>query len=297
MPVWKRRPHRDVRPESAADLLCPELMADPMVDHDGLTELLRDPSPLAMVTSLSPRPPRSYYDEQVPRQRADPVEPVGEESVVARLAKLAALGMAMAMLSGAVVAAALIAQAEQGTTPGRGAAAARGSTMTGVRALIGFDATGDPAHRPAGTVTGEHRAPDVTRAPATTDGAADSSSAPPSATIGGAPPRTRAATVEAFYRLVDQKPGEAIGMLSPQLLDSNPDELVRIWDSVREITLHEVRPEPDGMVRVVLTMVRAGERPVRMTQLLGLATPNGPITEVKLLSSQRTSATTTANGG
>lgn len=271
MPVWKRRPHRVVKPESLSDLLCPELMADPMVHHEELAELLRDPSPLALLTPLPPPPPYFDHDDPVPHHRVDPTEPVEREGMVARLAKLTALGIALVMLCGAVMAAALLAKGGHDITTSRPDAAPT-SSMTGVRALIGF-------------ATGERH----------TEQSTESAFRPGSSTP--LPTADETATVKEFYRLIDEQPGAAVGLVSPTLLDSDPGELVRSWESVREITLHEVRSEPEGMVHVVLTMVLAGERPVRMTQMLGLASPNGPITEVRLLSSQRTSGTDAGTGG
>lgn len=288
MPDWKRNRSRVVRPESATELLCPELLADPFVDRAQLTELLRDPSPLADAELAPPYRPYFDHDDPMPRHRPDPAEPVDRESRAARVAKLAGLTVAIAVLCGAVVASSHAAGRDRGRIkPERPVA----GSMSGAHALIGFDdvtsyRSGLPEVTTAAPRTGQDAQP--------RQGTPDQAS---TATTTSTETATEFDTVRAFYDTVVADPTQALSMLGPDLLDSESDQLIRSWASVTDITLHELRAEADGMVRVVVTVVRKDDHRVRMTQLLRLSTPSGPISEAKLLSSQRTSVTQESTGG
>lgn len=299
MPDWKRNRSRVVRPESATELLCPELLADPFVDRAQLNELLRDPSPLADAEPAPPYRPHFDHDDPMPRHRPDPAEPVDRESRAARVAKLAGLTVAIVALCGAVVAASHAAGRDRSRIkPERPVA----GSMSGAHALIGFD---DVASYLGGSGTEDGARsglPEVTTAAPRTGEDAQPRQATPdptstATTTTSSETATELDTVRAFYDTVVADPTQALSMLGPDLLDSGSDQLIRSWESVTSVTLHELRAEADGMVRVVVTMVREDDHRVRMTQLLSLSTPSGPISEAKLLSSQRTSVTQESPGG
>ncbi|MGH3520351.1 MAG: hypothetical protein ACRDQ7_23800 [Haloechinothrix sp.] len=289
------------KPESVAEFLCPELLADPMIDHDALNDLLRDPSRLAVSDQPDPPPPR-YLDSDatVPAHRPDPAEPVEQGSVLGRVSKLAGLAVAMAVLAAAMVAASMTSEANRTRADDEQARSLPHTSLTGVRALIGLPGPDPPPRSPPSRTPATH-AEDTTASPP--DATAESgwasrpdTSPPPTSTT---PERvTKIQAVQEFYRWVAANPEHALIMVSPNLRDSGSEDLVRIWRTVRDITVHEVREEPSGMVRVVVTMIRDNDEQVRMTQLLGVDSGPSPlITEARLLSAQRTSVTQASTGG
>lgn len=259
MRIFKRASAgRSSKPACIEEFLGPELLDDPMVDRDELNDLLRDPSPL-----IPPEPPEPEY------------EPAPElpESAARRIAKLAGLVTALAMLCGAVVAATYLDRqraAEETAT-------FRPVHITGTRALVGFTPT-PPA--PAETM--------LTSAAA--GGEAPQPGTPVGSDAGVEPspyPTDPADFAEEFYRCIGPRPRDAISMLGANLRAGQSAELEHAWRIVRKVDVHELRIEPDGMVRAVVTMTTSDDERFRLTQLLRI--DDGPpqaITEARLLSSR-----------
>ncbi len=227
-----------------------------MIDHAELDDLLRDPSRLAVEDAPARGRARA--------RRPDPTEPIEQESLTARMAKLAGLIVAVAMLSGALVTAALSAESPRHGPGDLRARSLPSASLTGVHALLGVTSIepGDPEGVASTQPSRWPRLPE--RQP---------------------PDPVR--TVRDFYASVRSAPERALTMVSPELIDSGSELLVRSWRTVRDVTLHEVSAEESGMVRVVVTLLRDGGRQVRMTQLLGVSDDATPlISAARLLSAQ-----------
>lgn len=253
MRIFKRASAgRSSKPACIEDFLGPELLDDPMVDRDELNDLLRDPSPL-----IPPEPPEPDF------------EPAPElpESAARRIAKLAGLVTALAMLCGAVVAATYLDRqraAEETAT-------FRPVHITGIRALVGFTPTPQaPDTSPPTAAGGE----------APQDGSG----------TGGEPssyPTDATDFADEFYGNIAPRPRDAISMLGASLRAGQSAELEHAWRTVRRVDVHELSIEPDGMVRAVVTMTTSDDERFRLTQLLRI--DDGPpqaITEARLLSSR-----------
>lgn len=255
MRIFKRASAgRSSKPACIEEFLGPELLDDPMIDRDELNDLLRDPSQL-----IPPQPPEPEY------------EPAPElpESAARRIAKLAGLVTALAMLCGAVVAATYLdrQRAAQET------ATFRPVHITGARALVGF--------------TPAPQAPDTSPTSAAAGGEAPQPGTPGT---GGQPssyPADAADFADEFYGNIGSRPRDAISMLGANLRAGQSAELEYAWRSVRKVDVHELSIEPDGMVRAVVTMTTSDDERFRLTQLLRI--DDGPpqaITEARLLSSR-----------
>lgn len=277
-----------------SELLSPDLLADPHVQVEYLADLLRDPTPLAELPPPPPFRPVDEHGDPVPRHRPDPEEPVEQESALARSARLAGLAVAAAALCAAVVAASHAAEEVRGKPRPERAAV----SLTGAHALAGFDRS----ELPREVATTGSDAPATSDAPTPSETAvAQERIAPPAdepaTSTATSTPEDALETVRSFYQAVAADPLDALDMVSPDLLTTEQDDLVASWERVNRVTLHDLRVEPDGMVRVVLTMIGDGEEQVRMTQLLRLDAPTGLISEAKLLSAHRTSGTSASTGG
>lgn len=256
MRIFKRASAgRSSKPACIEEFLDAELLDDPNIDRDELNDLLRDPSPL-----IPPEPPEP---------EAEPA-PELPESAAMRIAKLAGLVTALAMLCGAVVAATFLDRqraAEETAT-------FRPVHITGARALVGF-------------------------IPSRQATAAAANSLPPSAAGGEAPqpgtqseqsaayPHDPTEFADEFYSSIGPRPADAIGMLGENLRAGQSAELAHAWGTVRKVDVHELRVEPDGMVHAAVTMTTSNDERFRLTQRLKIDEgPPPAITEARLLSSR-----------
>lgn len=267
------------RPASISEVLCEELLADPMVDVDELNDLLRDPSPLRV-----PDPPEPEdYDLELD----DP------EGTLARVARITGLVVAVGLLCGAVVAASALRGDRITDQPSFSASSAAG--ITGVRALVGFTTDEPRRSKPSvSTAAGPDGGPKATSGG--TDGADGAgASAPQQDTKNGdnaaLDDAEMLAAARAFYDKVGGDTPGALSMLRSDLLGSDPSDLERAWRSVRAVEVRQLSVEPDGMVRGVVSIARKDGQLYRVVQLLRIeGTPTPTITEARLLSSQRTPA-------
>lgn len=251
-------------PTRIEEVLCPTVLNDPMVDRDELNALLRDPSLLQV-------------DE--PPEADPPAEPPPESAVV-RVAKLAGLVSAVALLCGAIVAAAFLDRQRQAAPP----AAAESATITGVHALAGF---AGPADGPGSSAVTADLTP-AARNPAN-PGVGSPERVPP---VNGEP-QSAESVARTFYRLIGSSPDDALRMLDAQLPDSELRELARAWRDVEHVSVHQVRQRPDGMVLAVVTMTTEQADRYRVRHLLRIEPGPPPvITEARLLSAQRSPAIT-----
>lgn len=254
------------RPSCIEDVLSQEILADPLVDRDALNELLLDPSPLQI--------------DEPPTRQAPAREP---ESRAARIGKLAGLVTAVAVLCGAVVAAAFLDRQRAADRD----SAVTAPVITGARALAGF---AGPGPRQQLIEAPDHLAEHSTREPGKYAG--------PSREVadevrlsGGEQARPRNAgrikeTARTFYGLIRSDPVAALGMLDDRLRSDQPDALVRAWRSITHVEVRELRVQSDGAVRADVTMIRSDSDSFRVTHLLRIDEGPPPvITEARLLSS------------
>lgn len=238
----------DRSPSRIEEVFYPAVLADPNVDADGLTALLRDPSPLMV-------------DEPEP---LEPAEPPLEHTAV-RVLKLAALVTAVALLCAAIVAAAFLERQRRGAPP----PGVDGGYITGVRALAGVV--------PSGGVTAAPR-------PAAQRPGGASSSQGAMQFAEGTRGMDDLETAREFYRLIADEPEQALDMLGGTLSDEERRELAMAWREVDRVRA-ELHERPDGLLRAVVTMTDESAGRLRLEQVLRVDPPR--ITEVRLLSSQQ----------
>lgn len=267
MSLRRARGKRAARPGCIEDVLSQEILADPLVDRDALNELLLDPSPLRI--------------DETPTQQAPAArEP---ESRATRIGKLAGLVTAVAVLCGAVVAAAFLDR--QRATDGDTAVTA--PVITGARALAGF---AGPGPRQQLIEAPDQLAEHSTREPGNYAGRSREV-ADEVRLSGGERTRPRNAgrikeTARTFYGLIRSNPVTALGMLDERLRSERPDEVIRAWRSITHVDVRELRVQPDGAVRADVTMVTSDSDSFRVTHLLRIDEgPPSVITEAHLLSS------------
>jgi len=236
---------RSARPPSRIEeVFYPAVLNDPNVDTDLLTELLRDPSPLMVDEPEPPQPP-----------------PPSQERALIRVAKLAGLVTAVALLCGAIVAAAFLDRQRRSTPP-----PTVDSSITGVRALAaiaGDGVTAVPlAERPGGASSSQG----ATQRP------------------GGAQPAEPREVARKFYSYIGGQPDIALSMLGGELTDAERAELAVAWQNVTAVKVDELRIRPDGLVRAVVRMTTEAGGEYRLDHLLRVDSPT--ITEVRLLSAR-----------
>lgn len=290
------------RVEHAEDVLRPELLEDDMVDREYLVDVFREPSRYLP-------PPRRH-----PRTKT-PTPPPEPESPLARRSKLIALIIAAALLSGSIVAAALLTD-RQGANRSEGPAATL--EITGAAALGGFvipdadrsaataaastsedrtDASGqEPDRRPeqqenrsAGTSSPDPGS--VT--PSTDTPSSETSSATDTELAAETPspiePVDPVATVREFYQLVENNPLDALSLLDPVLIGNQTGDLVQAWSSMRSIEIENITDLGDGTVRAVVLMTQPDYRRLRVVQILRLAEgPQAMIANATLVSARNT---------
>lgn len=268
------------------DAISEEVLSASGADRERLARVLREPHKFLP-------PPRS-------KPRRAPQPPREPESRLASGAKFVGLLVAGGLLTGAVVASALLAgrhdnqgRADEPSPP----------EITGVAALGGF-ATPDRAAPATGGGNGEKgsgqagtsqpQQQSTTAAPAGTTAA---TSAPSDTPGTSAATTTRAAmkaesvnkveVVRSFYRLVDNAPRQALSLLDPVLAGDQADNLVDAWAGIEDIRVTQVTQRADGAVLAVVTMADPEGGHLRITQLLKLADPvRNLITGVTLLSAE-----------
>lgn len=262
---------RASRPTCIEDVLSQQILADPLVDRDGLNELVLDPSPLRI-----DEPPT----EQAPVTR----EP---ERTAVRIGKLAGLVTAVAVLCGAIVAAAFL-DRERAAKEDRPSAI----EITGARALAGFASPGTQEQLiEAPNQLAEHSTREATHRPGPTSQVTGGPA--PSEPEPERPPNAHRLqeTARTFYGLVHSNPEKALGMLDDGLRSDQPRELIRAWRSITQVDIRELLVQPDGAVRADVTMIRSDADSFRVTHLLHISEgPPAVITEARLLSSLHTRA-------
>jgi hypothetical protein len=212
-----------------------------------------------------------------------------------QLAKLASLGVAGAVLCGAVTISSMIAHQRRETmTP------AQRPTLqiTGDQALLP-DQLGQTAARPpivppppvhppvaTPTVVTDSIAPprQTTVAPPPTPPAADGGTTPAAHPEIG--PASDLDLVREFYENLPQSPTAAFGLLAPELVGTDLGEFLDSWSTVREIETLHVTQRPDGVLATVLMRLRGGGH-LRIQQLVTVAESPRRIVGVQLLSAQR----------
>lgn len=240
----------DRSPSRIEEIFYPAVLADPNVDADGLTALLRDPSPLLVDEPKWDEPP-------------EPAKPAREHTAV-RVLKLVALVTAVALLCAAIVAAAFLERQRRGAPP----PGVDGGHITGVRALAGVVSSGvTAAPLPAAQRPG---------------GAASSQGAMQFAE--GTRGIDDLETARKFYRLIADRPEQALDMLGGTLSDDERRELALAWHEVDRVRV-DLHERPDGLLRAVVTMTDESAGRLRLEQVLRVDPPR--ITEVRLLSSQQ----------
>lgn len=246
---FSRSGSRKTRPPTRIEeVFYPAVLADPNVDADALTDLLRDPSPLMVDDPI---------DEVEP-------EPPPPERTIVRVAKIAALVTAVALLCGAIVAAAFLDRQRRSAPP----PSVPDSSITGVRALAvieGGGVTKVPKHAAQGP--GGGRSQGATWRPT------------------GAELTDPKKLVRQFYEHIGGQPDKALAVLGGTLTDDERRELAVAWRGVERVDVDELGVRPDGLVHAVVRMTTDTAEQYRLDHLLTVDPPK--ITEVRLLSAQR----------
>ena len=205
----------------------------------------------------------------------------------AQLAKLASLGVAGAVLCGAVTVSSMIAQRRDGSHQ----ALRPIVQITGEQALLPdkLDETLPKTPAPVPTpppVVQERPTPNATAPvppPATPE------SVPGGTAASGAvvsDPETDIALVREFYENLPESPAEAFRLLSPDLMNTGLGEFLASWSRVVAIDSVDVAERADGVLATVQMRLLGGDR-LRTQQLLTVAESPRRIVGVQLLSAQR----------
>ena len=254
-----------------------------------VTELLvRQASP-ARCTDSSPAEPDEITDT-IPV-----INPVSHRRPTARgaqIAKMASIGVASAVLCGAVTAASVISHQRRDNAQ----SAARPTVqITGDQALLPdqLDKTlpKAPAPLPA--------PPPIVPSAAGSSTSADSTGTPPpvpeapsggtTASSGTGPaeaPADDLALVRAFYENLPDAPAAAFELLAPELLHSSLGEFLQSWSHVVAIDSVTVLQQANGVLATVRMRLLGGGH-LRIQQLLTVAESPRRIVGVQLLSAQR----------
>ncbi len=211
----------------------------------------------------------------------------------APFAKMATIGVAGAVLCGAVTVSSMISSQRRDNAQ----TAARPTVqITGDQALLpdrlGRTAAKAPAPAPAPPPVDESVAPATPSA---------TSSAPPpatpkrsgggtSASAGTGPaepaPASDVELVRAFYENLPDAPDAAFQLLAPELLNSSLGEFLQSWSHVVAIDSVTVLQQADGVLATVRMRLLGGGH-LRIQQLLTVAESPRRIVGVRLLSAQR----------
>ena len=255
-----------------------------------VTELLtRQPSP-AHCTDSSPQPDSDTNSDTDSTDTIPVVAAAAHRrgpAKGAQLAKLASLGVAGAVLCGAVTISSLIAhQRREGTHP----ALRPTQQITGAQALLPdkLDATLPEAPAtPSSAPAAEERQAPITAAPEPT--ATPASNTGGTAASGGAVSigqETDLELVREFYENLPDSPVAAFRLLSPDLMNTGLGEFLASWATVVTIDSVAVAQRADGVLATVQMRLFGGGR-LRIQQLLSVAESPRRIVGVQLLSAQR----------
>ena len=210
----------------------------------------------------------------------------------AQFAKMASIGVAGAVLCGAVTVSSMIShQRRDNAQP-----AVRPTVqITGDQALLpdrlGRTAPDAPAPVPAPppvTVPVEAATPSASSTPPPPPAPEPSGGTSASGDTGPATPApaTDLELVRAFYENLPDAPAAAFRLLSPELLNSNLGEFLRSWSHVVAIDSVDVLQQADGVLATVRMRLLGGGH-LRIQQLLTVAESPRRIVGVQLLSAQR----------
>jgi hypothetical protein len=257
-----------------------------------VTELLiRQASP-ARCTDSSPAEPDDITDT-IPV-----IAPASHRRPPARgtqFAKLASIGVAGAVLCGAVTVSSMISHQRR-----ENAQSAMRPTVqiTGDQALLPdrLDRTLPKAYVPAESPRHVPPSAEATVVPSTTPPAA-APATPVNAPAGGTTasantgadepaPANGLALVREFYENLPGSPAAAFRLLSPELLNSNLGEFLQSWSRVVAIDSLELTQRADGVLATVRMRLHGGGH-LRIQQLLTVAESPRRIVGVQLLSAQR----------
>lgn len=203
----------------------------------------------------------------------------------AQLAKLASLGVAGAVLCGAVTVSSLIAHQRR---DGAHQALRPVEQITGEQALLPdrLDETLPRTPAPA--------APPAVEQKQTPSAAVPAQPATPTSFPGGTAASGAVTTgqetdidlVREFYENLPDSPAEAFGMLSSDLMNTGLGEFLASWSRVVAIDSVDVAQRADGVLATVQMRLLGGDR-LRTQQLLTVAESPRRIVGVQLLSAQR----------
>lgn len=257
-----------------------------------VTELLiRQASP-ARCTDSSPAEPDDITDT-IPviapaSHRRPPVRGT-------QFAKLASIGVAGAVLCGAVTVSSMISHQRRENAQSAMRPAVQ---ITGDQALLPdrLDRTLPKAYVPAESPRHVPPSAEATVVPSTAPPPA-APATPANAPAGGTTasantgddepaPANDLALVREFYANLPGSPAAAFQLLSPELLNSDLGEFLRSWSRVVTIDSLELTQRADGVLATVRMRLRGGGH-LRIQQLLTVAESPRRIVGVQLLSAQR----------
>ncbi|MCA1655276.1 MAG: hypothetical protein LC635_02210 [Pseudonocardiaceae bacterium] len=248
-----------------------------------------------LIKQASPTPctdssPTTRYDA-TPRVAAVPVAHRRPPTKGAQLAKLASLGVAGAVLCGAVTISSMVADQRRDDA----APATRPTVhITGKQALLPdqldktLPAAAVPTAAPvASTAPAVDENPEqVGATDRTTLGDPDRTSASAGTGAAEISPTTDLDLVREFYENLPDAPTAAFDLVSPDLLNANLSEFLASWSKVRAIDDLDLVARPDGVLATVRMRLQDGGH-LRIQQLLTVAESPRRIVGVQLLSAQR----------
>ncbi len=252
-----------------------------------VTELLTKQGSPARCTDSSPTEPDEITETIPVVGRSSHRRPATKGT---QFAKIASIGVASAVLCGAVTVSSVIAhQRREAAQP-----AARPATqITGERALLPdrLDETAPSTEAPAAPApppaAAERPVPSTTTpAPAPTSNDQGGTAASAGTTQAPPTPATDLDLVRAFYENLPDAPDAAFELLSPDLLDTSLGEFLASWSKVTRIELVDVVQRVDGVLATVRLQLLDGSH-LRLQQLLTVAESPRRIVGVQLLSAQR----------
>lgn len=259
-----------------------------------VTELLTKQAAPPLCSSSSPDP-REPVTETIP---VVPATHRRSPATGAQLAKLASLGVATAVLCGAIGIATTVAQQRrEQATAGRPLV-----EITGEQALLpdkldptvpehssqGEAAVPAPAPPADDAAVTDDAGPAAPAAPATPENTEPEEHTTASAGSGEdqARPESDLELVRAFYAALPGTPTNAFGLISSDVLGTSLGEFLQSWSTVREIEELDVVEHADGVLARVRIRLLDGSH-LRLQQLFGIGGSPRRIIGVQLLSAQR----------
>ena len=248
-----------------------------------VTELLTRQTSQTLCVDSSPTEPDDDLTDTIPvvvaaAHRREPAR-------AAQLAKLASLGLAGAVLCGAVTVSSVIAHQRRDAS---NQALRPTAQITGEQALLPDKLDETLPKTPVPTV------PPVVQERQTSNVAvpvrpATQESFPGATTASGVldtGPETDLELVREFYENLPDSPAEAFRLLSPELMNTGLGEFLASWSRVDAIDSIDVTQRADGVLAIVQMRLLGGDR-LRTQQLLTVAESPRRIVGVQLLSAQR----------